>query len=310
MAGMTSLAAAAALIDDRAYYAAPGIVTTPGRHAAAVDAMPRDIASLAAIVQGLLVHRFWMPAYGLPEPTKERDLEQGLHGAEAMISRALALDDRPLAEARPPEQRVIGICRHFAVLMTALLRRHGVPARARCGFATYFQPGKHVDHWVCEYWRDDQARWVMVDAQLDPLQIAAIKPDFDPLDVPRDRFIVAGQGWRDVREGRTNPATYGIAGMWGAWFVAGDLLLDAAALAKVELLPWEPWIKGEAETPNPALDALCDELAALAHDPAASMAPLRARLDRGDSRVPQALIDAAVRADVQGPASGNTITAE
>lgn len=305
---MTTSSRPATLATDLAYYAAPGIFTMPGAHVDAVNALPRDVASLAAIVQGLLVHRFWMPAYRLPEPSKERDLEQGLHGAEAMLSRALALDARPIAEARPPEHRVIGICRHFAVLMTALLRHHGVPARARCGFATYFER-RNVDHWVCEYWREDEARWVMLDVQLDPLQRAIVKPDFDPLDVPRDRFIVAGQAWRDVRDGGGDGATYGIADMWGAWYIRGNLLLDAASLAKMELLPWEPWIKGENDqAPNPAMDALCDELAALSHDPAASMAPLRARLDRDDARIPQALIDAALRADIDGPTTGNAIT--
>lgn len=307
---MTTSSTPAAVTTDLAYYAAPGIFTTLGVHAAAVSAMPRHVASLATIVQGLLVHRFWMPAYQLPEPAKERELEQGLHGAEAMLTRVLSLDPRPLAEARPPERRVIGICRHFAVLLTALLRHHGVPARARCGFATYFQPDRHVDHWVCEYWSEAESRWVMVDAQLDPLQVAAVKPDFDPLDVPRDRFIVAGQAWRDVREGRSDGASHGIANMWGAWYIRGNLLLDAASLSKVELLPWEPWIKGENDqTPNAALDALCDELAALTRDPAGSMAPLRARLGHDDLRVPQSLLDAALRADAQGPTSGNTIAA-
>ncbi|MEU7973849.1 transglutaminase domain-containing protein [Micromonospora sp. NPDC049089] len=39
--------------------------------------------------------------------------------------------------ARAPDRRVIGTCRHFAVLSCALLRYRGIAARARCGFATY-----------------------------------------------------------------------------------------------------------------------------------------------------------------------------
>ncbi|MEV0232908.1 hypothetical protein [Nonomuraea sp. NPDC050786] len=27
----------------------------------------------------------------------------------------------------------------------------GIPARARCGFATHFARGKHLDHWITEY---------------------------------------------------------------------------------------------------------------------------------------------------------------
>ncbi|MCA2211786.1 transglutaminase-like domain-containing protein [Wangella sp. NEAU-J3] len=44
-------------------------------------------------------------------------------------------------------------CRHFAVLACALLRHRGIPARARCGFATYFQPGKGLDHTSGDGWR-------------------------------------------------------------------------------------------------------------------------------------------------------------
>jgi transglutaminase-like putative cysteine protease len=43
-------------------------------------------------------------------------------------------------------------------LFVALIRRKGVPARARCGFADYFEPGKHLDHWVGEYWNSDEGR--------------------------------------------------------------------------------------------------------------------------------------------------------
>ncbi|TDC86167.1 hypothetical protein E1193_00430 [Micromonospora sp. KC606] len=44
-----------------------------------------------------------------------------------------------------------------------LLRYRGIAARARCGFATYFQPGQGVDHWIAEYRRD--GRWVRIDAE-------------------------------------------------------------------------------------------------------------------------------------------------
>ena len=51
-----------------------------------------------------------------------------------------ALDPRPLAEARLLERRLVGNCRDFSVLLAALLREQGTPARARCGFGRYFLP--------------------------------------------------------------------------------------------------------------------------------------------------------------------------
>ena len=220
------------------FYRTPGPLTDISAYASELDALPRDIASLAKIVSSLVVHRFWNEAYKTEVPP-DRDREQGIRSASAMLKRILDIDPRPLTTPRLPDSRVVGICRHFSTLLTAFLRYQGVPARARCGFGTYFQPDKRVDHWVCEYWNDDQQRWVMVDAQLDALQVAVLKPDFDPLDVPRERFWVAGQAWQRVRSGDADGDSFGIADMWGAWFVKGDLQLDALSLNKYELLPWD-----------------------------------------------------------------------
>ncbi len=138
-------------------------------------------------------------------------------------------------------------------------------ARARCGFATYFLPDHYEDHWVCEVWRSVQARWVLVDAQLDALQCAALKPDFDPLDVPRDRFIVGGRAWQLCRRGTADPESFGIFNMHGLWFVRGNLVRDVATLNKVELLPWDSWgiIERSDEALSPDDLTFLDNLATL-----------------------------------------------
>jgi len=69
-----------------------------------------------------------------------------------MLARLLASDDRHLVVARPVEKRLVSRCRNFLLLPLAMLRAKGVPARARCGFGTYFNPGYFEDRWVCEYW--------------------------------------------------------------------------------------------------------------------------------------------------------------
>jgi hypothetical protein len=298
-----------------AWYATPGPFTTLGPHAGDVDRLPDDVAALAKATQSLLLHRFWAAAYGV-EVTPERDREQGLHGAEAMLDRALRHHDAPVGAPREPGRRVVGICRHFATLLCAFLRHKGVPARARCGFATYFEPGKFGDHWVCEYWRAGDARWVMVDAQLDALQLGVLKPDFDPLDVPRDRFIVAGAGWRMVRSGEADGALFGIADMWGDWYIRGNLAIDIASLQKVELLPWEPFgiaRSPEAAVPDtPELLDLVDHTAALtALGDDASVTELLALAAR-DARLrpPEPLLPAALAADAAGPAAGNPVTVQ
>lgn len=294
-----------------AFYRQPGAFTTLGVTAAQVDVLPADVGVLAKTVQNLLIHRFWAQAYKV-EVSKERENEQGIHSAEGTIAAAMAQRDAPLTVPRLAEQRATGICRNFTVLMVAFLRHKGIAARSRCGFGSYFQPDKVVDHWVAEYWNEAEARWVLVDAQLDPLQVAVLKPDFDPLDVPRERFWVAGQAWQRVRDGREPGERFGIADMWGDWYVVGNTLCDMQALCGVEMLPWEcPRLASDGAMPAGDDLALVDRVAALtvAGD-AASVGELR-RIYDADARigVPPSRIEAILRDEVAGTTSLNPLTA-
>lgn len=224
--------------DSLTYYTQPGPTTDPGPYAHLFDGLPTDIPALVKTLQGVMVHIFWAGSYGL-ELTDERKAEVNLRTVEKQLARILELDDRPLTEARPHERKLVGNCRDFSVMMTAILRHQGVPARARCGFGTYFIPGHYEDHWVVEYWNAEQVRWVLVDAQLDTLMQEALKLDFDPLDTPRNRFIVGGDAWQLCRRGEANPDDFGIFEWHGIEFVRGDLLRDFLAFNKVEILPWD-----------------------------------------------------------------------
>ncbi len=237
------------------YFAAPGPFTSAGERAALFEQLPADVGALCKVVQGLMIHVFWAERYGLRIPD-ERQGELQLRPVGPKLDRIIELDPRPLAEARPPERRLVGNCRDFTVLLTAMLRHQGVPARARCGFGRYFLPNHYEDHWVCEYWNAAQARWVLVDAQLDELQSGVLAIPFSPLDVPRDQFVVGGKAWQLCRSGLADPETFGIADMHGLWFVRGDFVRDIAALNKAELLPWDCWGLIEASDQDLSSDDL------------------------------------------------------
>ena len=134
-----------------AYYATPGVFTGVQDFAAQLGDLADDAASVARLVQGLLIHEGLTGVYGVSLPP-ERIAEKQIVAAGVVLAQAARLDSRPLAAARPPDRRVVGVCRHFAALFVAIMRSKGVPARARCGFAGYFAAGKHLDHWVGEYW--------------------------------------------------------------------------------------------------------------------------------------------------------------
>jgi hypothetical protein len=220
------------------YYTTPGPMTNPDEHSALFESLPCDVGALVDVVQGLLVHIFWADRYGLVL-SEERQEEVQIRPIDRKLARILELDDRPLVEARPPERKLVGNCRDFSVTLCAMLRYQGVPARARCGFGTYFLPDHYEDHWVVEYWDATERRWVMVDSQLDAFQRQALGIDFDPLDMPPGKFVTGGQAWQMCRAGQADPDKFGIFEMHGLWFIRGDLIRDFLALNKVEILPWD-----------------------------------------------------------------------
>jgi hypothetical protein len=227
-------------MNDLTYFAEYGTITDPGPYSYLYTDLPSDLPSLVQVVQGLIVHVFWTERYGLNLP-EERNAEVQLRSMERRLARTLELDPGALTTARPNEKKTVGNCRDFSVTLASMLQSKGIPARPRCGFATYFLPDDYGDHWVCEYWREAEQRWVLVDAQLDELQRNALQISFNTLDVPRDQFIVGGAAWKMCRSGQANPDKFGIFDLRGIDFVKGDFIRDVAALNKVELLPWDCW---------------------------------------------------------------------
>ena len=274
------------------YYAAPGPMTDlTGVPADVFDGLPTDPVGLCRAVPGLIVHEMWASAYGFEVPqSRLTDLQS--RSAVEMTDVIRRLDPGPLSAARPVEQRMVGNCRHFSTLSCALLRRAGIPARARCGFGMYFEPGKYVDHWVTEYWNEAEHRWVRIDAQLDDVQRAAIAADFDTEDLPPGPFLPAGEAWQQCRTGRAEPGSFGIFEFWGLWFVQANVVRELAALNKMELLPWDVWgaMKFQEE-PDGAAASLTDTVAGVIAG--GDVDAIRTLYDGSDDlRVPDKVFDA------------------
>jgi hypothetical protein len=276
------------------FYTEPGAMTEAGRFAPLLDGLPRDLPALAAVGHGLLIHEHMAQGYGV---TLTHDDRASVHirPVEEILAQIIAKDSRPLDVARDPAGRLPANCRHFTVLATAMLRARGTPARARCGFGGYFGSEFFEDHWVCEYWHAGDQRWKLFDAQIDDVQRGWFPVDFDVTDVPRDRFLVAGDAWAQCRSGQADPAKFGLSLMneAGDWWIAGNLMRDAAALLNVELLPWDCWgaMPGPADPIGEDLAALFDSLAGLTSDPAAP-AELRRFCEDERLRVPAKVFNA------------------
>lgn len=256
------------------FYRRPVDLSDPGRYAPLFADLPRGPAATAAAIQGLLIHEQIASAYGVTL-TPEQHAEAHLRSVSSMLAGISERDPAPLTQSRPPARRQTGVCRHFTLLQVAMLRSQGVPARARCGFGAYFEADRFLDHWVTEYWNEGEGRWVMVDAQMDPMQRALFRLAFDPLDVPASRFLVAGRAWTLCRAGEADPAAFGVFDMHGLWFIASNVIRDLAALNNREMLPWDGW--GAMTADDRQLDlALIDRLAALTQDPDRAFEELQA----------------------------------
>jgi hypothetical protein len=272
------------------FYSRPVGMTFAGAFAPLLAALPNEVAALVRIVQRLAIYDVVAPDfYGFKIPD-ERHNEIHIRPVEKMLDRLLAIDGQPLTIARPVEKRLVSRCRNFLLLLLSILRAKGIPARARCGFGAYFNPGYFEDHWVCEYWDAGEKRWVLVDAQLDEVWREKLKIDFDTLAVPRDRFLVAGDAWAKCRTGEADPSKFGISfvNLRGLWFVAGNLVRDVAALNKMEMLPWDVWgaqPKPDEQLNHPQLEFF-DKLAALSCDPDASFDELHKLYAEDNLRVP------------------------
>jgi hypothetical protein len=218
------------------FYRAPGALTTlsPER-AALVSTLPADPEGICAAVRDLFIHPLDLAAAGISE---ERLPERAVRPADRLIGLLASLDPAPLDVPRPPGRRVVGTCRHFSTLSVALLRHRGIPARARCGFAAYFEPGRNLDHWVTEYWHDDHRRWIRIDAEFIGTEVPASTADLRAGD-----FLTGGEAWQRYRAG-ADGMTFGVMGTtnsWGPAEIRGNAIRDLAALRKLEMLPWDEW---------------------------------------------------------------------
>jgi hypothetical protein len=240
-------------------FASPGPLTTlSGIDARVLAGLPADPVGLCRLASGLVIQPH--DALGAGAPSSRTD-EKNIRPAARIVEALLAVDDAPLSSPRKPGARVVGTCRHFAVLSTALLRHKGIAARARCGFATYFQPGQGLDHWVTEYW--DDSRWVRIDSEALPLPVLDRPEDLRP-----GEFLTGGEAWSAHRAGEIDAGKFGVWGTenFGPAEIRGNAVRDLASLNKLETLPWDEWGRMEASYKGETgadYDELMDRIAAV-----------------------------------------------
>lgn len=219
-------------------YAEHDADTNPGPFAGLYDDLPRDPVQLRKIVSRLIMHVSWAARYGIPPDTP---MPRDTLPVADRLKLTQALSSRSLLKERAANQRSFGTCRDYALLLCSMFRHQLIPARVRCGFATYFAAGPYEDHWICEYWSDKAKRWIRADAQLDEVLRDHLSINFDCADLRDDVFVTAGQAWKLARSGKVSADGFGHADAKGWWFLRVNVHRDLLALTNQYMSRWDSW---------------------------------------------------------------------
>jgi transglutaminase-like putative cysteine protease len=204
-------------------YSTQSRFTDPGALAPWLDDVGPKVADIRCAATQLVFHyraRGDITDHGFPP---ERRAEIDLRYADDMFGRLYELNPAPPGKARTATERVVGCCRDSTLLFVAMARHHGIPARARVGFATYLLVDWAVDHVIAEVWDAAQQRWRLVEPEFEDGQV-----DVDLLDVPRDKFLVGADAWAACRVGSLDPERLDAL---AAELRAPDLTVDRVAAA-------------------------------------------------------------------------------
>ncbi|KAF9345742.1 hypothetical protein BGX26_002780 [Mortierella sp. AD094] len=232
--------------EDLSFYTTQSLVTDPGRHTALFADLPADVPVLMRTTRNLIIHyRAESPLkHGIP---KERLREIDTRHVEAMLTRLIELKDGPITIPRALPERLVACCRDFTLLFISMARAKGIPARARVGFAKYFTPGLYLDHEVAEVWDAKEQHWYLVDPELADDYKSPDGVSINPLDVPRDEFLISGEAWNLCRAGTLDPKKFMVGPdvnieetrSWPQ--IKHDLIHDLVALLKTEMILWDEW---------------------------------------------------------------------
>jgi Transglutaminase-like superfamily len=290
---------------EHEFWAAQSAVTDPGEFIGLVRDVPGTLSAIRAAARGLVFHYRAGGDFADNGISPDRIAEIDTRYAADMLALLASRAPVPLGDARLPRQRLVGCCRDFTVLFLSIARAHGIAARARVGFATYFDSGWYVDHVVAEVWDPSRGSWRLVDAELGDEHVSpADGASVDPEDLTSSQFLTGPAAWRACRSGAADPARFvvdpalHIPGTRGWPYVQHNLIHDLAALAKHEMLLWDNWgwteVKGE---PSPRQLSVLDDLAALTIDSDVPAPTVMSFYGREGLTVPEQVISYSPAAD-------------
>ena len=221
--------------------------TYPGSYQSFIkDELPDDVREVGRLLRAQIVHRVTLARgnSGSNSDLRYGDMRQipwwrqpeddNFPTAAALLAELFRRDKQGFNPERKVENKLIVTCRFVAILMAAILKSKGIPARVRSGFDSYTspKPGKSCDHWITQYWESKQESWITIDVDncFEDLR-------FDPFDLPPDLFDWSADVWLKAREGKVDPARFWNAGGFeGLMPIAWALFDDFHSLMNNEII--------------------------------------------------------------------------
>jgi len=203
--------------------------------------LPENLEELTKLINDQYIHRVTL-FHSYLENNKIKEeypwFNYRLHDdilltAPAITAELFRLDPKGFTHAREIKNKIIITCRYASVLLASILKAKGYSARVRSGFGKYFRPDAYLDHWLVEYYNEQEKKWILVDA--DTLSTTIYKK-FNNANVNRAYFYTAAEAWLEVRRGNENMDRFLHGGfIKGLDMLARSLFYDFHALMNDEL---------------------------------------------------------------------------
>ncbi len=200
------------------HYRKTGTFTYAGCYKDYFQSLPDDIAVLGRLICSQVIHRVTLKEgntnanasllYGDMNRYpwyRMRCEDDVLLTAPALTAELFRMDERGFVKERQVENKIVVPCRYVSVLMSAILKAKGIPARSRAGFAPYFREGVSMDHWINQYYNEKEKRWVTFDA--DGFYEESGMP-LSQYDMPKESFDWAAGAYLAVRRKETDGRQY------------------------------------------------------------------------------------------------------
>ena len=177
--------------------------TDPGEYAYLYKNLPDSLPELCKLIRSQFIHPFAeLPQYREQIPKERWNEMMNYPTVKSILKGLVTYNPAGLIYNRKPEDRLVLGCPQNAILLASVLKYRGIPARVRCGHATYLIPGFHVSHTICEVWNANENRWMLVD------------PSTDKVDFSEEEFDFSNEAWLQMQKGEIDPNLYGIPGRY------------------------------------------------------------------------------------------------